>query len=110
MESPKQGLKPPKLNAESSTLWYMTVSASSTILGRPEFQRMPETAFHPFALDEEEHADESKLLKMDAQFFTRLYSRWATFEDALSTICCTDAGADGVTAVTIQWCGKLFED
>jgi len=70
---------------------------------------MPVTAFHPFALKEED-ADESQTLEIDKQFFAGLYRRWAIFEDALSTICCTDAGADGVTAVTIQWSGKSSED
>ena len=99
-------VKYPELDARSCTLALMSMMAPIQILKRPEFQKVPANSFHPFEAALDGLPDDAKTTKnpgFTPEDILQLYNRYAAYEDAVCTACCTPPGAVGVTAVMVEY-------
>ena len=96
--------------AEGITALLMTLTAPNELLDRPDFLRTDAENFTPFDYSPKSLQNQEKRfsdLRDSPKFLSWLHTRWSLFEDSLAEVCCTEAGADGVVAVSVRF---AFED
>ena len=90
--------------AEGITALLISLTAPNELL-RTNFLRTDAETFTPFhyppnSLENEEQRFND--LRDDPKFWSRLHTRCSLFEGSLAEVCCTEAGLDGVVAVSVR--------
>lgn len=92
--------------AEGITALLMTLTAPNELLGRTDFLRTNAESFTPFDYSPTSIKNKEKRFndpRDNPKFWSKLHTMWSLLEDSLAEICCTEAGVDGVVAVSVHF-------
>jgi len=87
----------------------MTLTAPNELLARTDFLRTDAKSFTPFNYPPnslKNKVERFNDLRDNPKFWSWLHTRLSLFEDSLVEICCTEAGVDGVVAVSVRFAPK----